>query len=60
MIIVYGIQRSDVKNCFCEEPNGNAMNSAWEKQKFRAYRETTEDFRSKVDISGTAGHERPV
>jgi hypothetical protein len=38
MIIVYGIQRRNVKNCFYEETSWRAMNPTGEKQKSPAYR----------------------
>jgi hypothetical protein len=32
LIIVYGIQRTHVKNCFYDEPCGRAINIAWDEQ----------------------------
>jgi len=45
MIIVYGIQRTDVKNCFYEKVSCDPMDRACGGQKSSAYRRYAEDFR---------------
>jgi hypothetical protein len=44
LIIVYGIQRSNVKNCFYEETNWRAMKPTGDKPKASATRQGAEDF----------------
>jgi len=44
-IIVYGIQRTDVKNCFYEKVSCDPMECAWGGQKSSACRRYAEDFR---------------